>query len=476
MKTTNIEKLLGSEFCKSYAIDVNKEYEIEYIDSRELLVSNKIDLIAKLKYVESKDKKYKGVFFNQLYESHIDAFTNGSFVESNQRSVKNSIDKFYEVFDSLIKEIKENGIDVNKSVIPVGKNNTLLDGAHRAAIAIYYNQKVPIVRFENIEAYDNANFFKNRLMPDNFVNYMVMEYAKLKRNIYSVCLWPITNRQSNLETEVDEIFKNKSNIVYKTKIDVDINILRNLLGGIYSNIDRVGDLDNIFSSALEYAQQVNDKNETLTLYILEGDTIEEIKKIKEEIISLYAIGNSSIHISSDFDEAMLIMQLLLNSNSLHCLKYAKPYKFKDFYCQINNLKAEISKLNINPDSMVLNPESTISLYGLRNTNDSLLYEVDECDIISNPNYHLYYYGLKFVAVPRLLEMKKQRYSKYHEAKDSDDIELLRSINHDTFNNKIKKVTYSIKKRYRNIKNRFISFITHSIIYKPLKFIYDKIRK
>ena len=65
---------LTKYFIESNKIDENTEYEIMEMDAKELLVSNRIDLIAKLKYIENKEKRLNNEFLVELYKRHLEAF------------------------------------------------------------------------------------------------------------------------------------------------------------------------------------------------------------------------------------------------------------------------------------------------------------------------------------------------------------------------------------------------------------------
>ena len=493
MIINEIEKLLGQRFCIEYNINTKINYEVKFVDAKELIVADRIDLIAKIKYVEAYVNNYSGHFFNDLYIEHIGSFTNGTFIESTQRDTKNTKDAYVSTFNKLIDDIKVNGIDPNISIIPVGKNNTILDGAHRVAIASYFGIKIPVVYFDEIQVKNDASFFENRMLPKNYLDYIIYHYCKNKNNIYTACLWPIANSKNELFPKVEEIFANNCTIVYKRKIDVNIHMLRNFMIQVYSGFDWLGALNDHFIGASAYAEDVNDKSGYLTLFILENDDLQNIKRIKNEIRDLYKIGNSSIHISDTHEESMNILQMLLNDNSLHCLKYAEPDKYKKFNLQIENLKQEFKTHGIDQDDLAIDSGSVLALYGLRDTRDidcisnlnleninkiekhehnEYYYDVDVSDIINNPINHFYYYGLKFVSIPLLIDMKKKRYKDNNETKDKDDIYLLNSLNgKKTIVSFIKGTSITVKRKFRSIKYTIIDILIHSIFYKPLKYIY-----
>jgi len=499
MKTNQIEKLLGKEFCKSYNIDSNKEYDIYYVKAKDLFVSSRIDLIAKYKYVEAFMNNYEGSFFKDLYVKHIEAFTNGLFIESNQRNNKDSLDKFISIFKKLIIDIKDNGVNPSISVIPVTSNNIILDGAHRVAIAAYFNQKVPVIYFKDIEIDNGASFFENRLLESNYLNYMIKEYCSLKEKIYTACFWPASNRKKDLHFKAETMLRECCDIVYKKEIKVDIHILRNFMIQVYSDFDWLGALDDHFIGASTYAEEVNDQSGFLTLYILEGADLDSVVNVKNKIRTLYGMGNKSIHISDTHDEAMSIVQMLLNDNSLHCLKNAEPDKYKNFNYCIMEFKKHLNNRSIKTDRVVLDSGAVLALYGLRNSNDidyisdcridlneekfeqhvddEYRYDINVSDIINDPLNHLYYYGLKFVSIPELLKMKKNRYEINHEQKDKDDIYLLNSIdNTKTLSSRIRKITIWFNRLKRNVISKLMDMVIHSVFYKPLRFIYYKIKR
>ena len=137
-------------FCETYMIDRHKDYPVEWIDSRTLLVSERLDLAAKVKYIESRESGQVSPFVRDCYVKHIEAFSYGTFKESGNNE-KDSIKKYIDSIHHLIDAIKASGFDASKSVIPVGKDNILLDGAHRAAVANYFNKKIPIIRLPDIK-------------------------------------------------------------------------------------------------------------------------------------------------------------------------------------------------------------------------------------------------------------------------------------------------------------------------------------
>lgn len=290
-----LDQILGKYFCQQYMIDINDNYKIEEIDAKELIVPERIDLIAKLKYIEYRESRCNLDYIKEIYTAHIEAFSNGSYTEPGNDS-KNTINKYFNVFNHLIDHIKQSGLDNKISVIPVGKNNVILDGAHRVAIAAYFNLRVPIIRFENLYANYGVEFFQNRLLSQKHIDYLVTEYCKLKDNLYFVCIWP--------ELDEDRLIKsiNKNNdwkVIYRNKMKISNKGLQNIITRIDSN--------------LEWKDEHKGEN-YFTIYLLECNSFSKVLELKANFQDTFI--NHFIHITTNQKETIHLANILLNSADL----------------------------------------------------------------------------------------------------------------------------------------------------------------
>jgi hypothetical protein len=332
-----LDRILGEYFCQHYMIDINDYYKIEEIDAKELLVPERIDLIAKLKYIEYREKGYSLDYIKELYKAHIEAFSNGSYTEPGNDS-KNSINKYFDTFNNLIDNIKQSGLDEKISVIPVGKNNVILDGAHRVAIAAYFNLKLPIIRFENLYANYGVEFFKKRLLSEKYIDYLVTEYCKLKDNLYFACIWPEFKGNLQLNNEnvlTDDEFK----VFYSKKIKISYEGLHNLITQIYSNRESIGDLSDNFERAIN---EFDDSENYLTIHIFECNSFSKILELKANILTTFKEENYPIHITDNQNEAIQLANILLNKNSVDFLHQGKPNHYFELQSwskrKVRNLK------------------------------------------------------------------------------------------------------------------------------------------
>ena len=132
--------------------NINKENKV---NPNDLLTHNRLDIA--FKYVYLKFKKCIPKFSKELYKHHIYAITNGLYREGN--TTKDSFQKFVSSFDKTFKSIKENGFDPKISTIPITANNTITNGSHRLASAIYLDKNVQTSTIDEKDSNYNFRFF-----------------------------------------------------------------------------------------------------------------------------------------------------------------------------------------------------------------------------------------------------------------------------------------------------------------------------
>ena len=125
-----------------------------------LLSKYRFDIFVKYYYVKSYIENENINEAKEIYLSHIKAFNN--FYEPDGR--KNNAKDFIEKFNMLIENIKLNN-NLNKTVIPVSTTGIPIDGAHRIAIALYFNLEVRYCVFDLLDGKYDETFFLQRGMP-----------------------------------------------------------------------------------------------------------------------------------------------------------------------------------------------------------------------------------------------------------------------------------------------------------------------
>lgn len=437
--------LLTDYFIREYNIDITREYEIVSVPARSLVCADRFDLMAKWIYIDAREKGLDMSYAIRVYKDNINSFSCGTFFEPGSEN-KDSFQKYLNDFDALIDEIKGNGFDANKSLIPVGDNDRIFDGSHRVATAAYYDKNVSIIRFPGKRPnYDyDYRYFRKYIMNDFNMGYMAIQYAHLIDNCFFACIWPVADR-SKVE-EAEELLKRLGAIVYSQDVYLTHEGMRNFMVQIYGTQSWVGSIEDKFEGVNAKVELCYNPKNPVRTYLIEVKDTDKVVPIKAKIRDIFGIDNHSIHISDTNQETIDMAEMLYNTNSVDFLNYAKPFEYDVVYRLLKDLLKEISDNSYKKERFVIDSSAVLEVCGLRKARD-LDYLTDyrdeiitgECidnhesqiqyhsvfvqDMLYNPENYFYYYGFKFLSIYRLKEMKSRR----NEPKDQKDVELCESF-------------------------------------------------
>lgn len=415
-------------------------------DSMDLfLQQERFDLI--FKYLYAKDP----CPFNKMaYLESIRAF-NGYFELNPSDGVpKNSAEDFIGSYEKLIKSIQDNQFKDNLPPVPIGRNGEITDGAHRLSACAAFGCPICVcIDSDNSESYPYS-FFRRKGMNEKVMDYGALKYVELNPNSYIVNLHSVTNPEK--DTEVETILRKYGKIYYKKNVNLTfngcVNLKRISYGSFWeSDSSWIGNQDNHYIGAQRHAEKSFGRF-PLRVYVFCCDSIEDVRIAKEKIREIYGIGNHSVHINDTHTEAEWLAKTYFNENSLHLLN-TRPFDFDDiafdkevdgFVKAVNSNRADINlvccagstPLNIygkrhssDIDYLSIDDKFNISNVVYSPHDDQLVYYPKEKeDIITNPEYHLYYRGVKFISLPILLGMKRKR-GEY--PKDYKDIRLIKQL-------------------------------------------------
>lgn len=414
-------------------------YEIFDIPARELICSERFDLIAKWMYIHAREIGAGLEWAINIYKDNIDAFSCGNFTEPGTAD-KNSFQKYLDTFDELIDDIKVNGVDCTKSLIPIGKGNVLMDGAHRVSIAAYYGQNVRVIKFPEFTRNMNYEYFRRYLMSDANMAHMARVYSHIKENCYLACLWPKgdVSKHAKALAELSKVGK----IFYVGDIYLTYNGMKNFMAQIYGHQAWTGSIDDGFQGTNSKAMACYNKANPVKTVLFEAQNLEAVLEVKTKIRQIYGIGNHSIHISDTKEETEMMAELLYNVNSVKFLNFAMPYRFKYIFSEMPRLKKLIIENGYETDRFIIDSSAVLEVYGIRKARDidyltdiradegqlegadrhdsqMLYYQTGISEMLYNPENYFIYNGMKFLDIERVLEMKAVR----DEKKDRRDIKI-----------------------------------------------------
>lgn len=448
------------------------------IDPVELLIPQRLDIIAKYLYAKNRELDVKSDWATRLYSRLLHVWNNCQeplprpnfphFKCAQQHRSKSTINDYTAAFDELLDSIKTDGFNQTSSVVPVGPTLRIMDGAHRIAAGLLYHKKVPCSMFMEPKTHDMhdassatlrqcTNYVSSGLeQPD--LDILALEYCKLKKNTYMVCIYPRVIGKDDAAIEL--ILNEHGAIVHTKKISVTQLGVINLMRYLYSGDSWIGSVSDNFWGARQKAAccfvPAHQATYSVMMYLVESKSLDEIKRAKKRIRDFFialdpSVTNNSLHINDTHEETLRIAQAVFNDNSLHLLNYAQPKQFARFERFIADYKQWIAQHKIDSECLCIDGSAVLSAYGIRDCNDldvlhhgyekefastcprdigshnehtQQYYVVSYDDLIFNPKNHFYYQGLKFVSLPIIMQMKIKR----NEAKDRSDVaKVIQSI-------------------------------------------------
>lgn len=178
--------LIHPTWIKKHGLD-KLHGEVKRVPAAILMLPTRFDLFAKYYYIRTRKTspvKAKRVY----YESLRCLVPFGK--EHGKEEEKNTFAKHFEVFDSLIDTFSSEEFDPSCSLVPVGSDNVILDGAHRVATLSFYKKDIWICEFSSAIGtnYDYA-FFTSRWMSEYAADLTAFEGMCLLKGMVVLCIW-----------------------------------------------------------------------------------------------------------------------------------------------------------------------------------------------------------------------------------------------------------------------------------------------
>jgi FkbM family methyltransferase len=473
---------LNPYFVDLYSITKEDVVDIIEVEALDLLTYKRIDLIAKYIYLLNKNETTRSSFNEELYLEHIKAFNN--FGEGDY-SGKEGKESFLNTFDSVFRFMDKSNDYMDEFIIPFSyRDKILCDGAHRVSTAIFLKKKMKIMQLQRkTNSFDWA-FFKKRGLKEHYLDYMLYNYVKLKKNIYVFCIWPSARGNDG---EILTILNKAGNIIYRKNILLNKRGAHNFIVHTYLQHPWVGSWENAYAGAKNKTRECFKHNKPLQCFFIESDDFNSISSAKREIRNLFQIANSSGHATDTYEETLFLSKIILNDNTIRFLNNSIPCKFPRFNLLFQRYKTAIDTLEENErERFCIDSSAVLGVHGIRDvgdldymTNSNLTvdfgvdidnheenmkyYDIAKEEIINNPDNHFYYMGIKFVSLQCLYEMKRKR----GEKKDRKDCLLIKCNKYMPGIEDILIRIYELIK----IKNKIMYLIK-----RIMKFAYGKLKK
>ena len=204
LKKVNSDKIKES-INNEYILKIlpkNKKMNVYFANPKNLLSSHRFDIFIKSMYVEAFDKNINLDIAKNIYLDHIKAFNN--FSEPDTK--KDGKEEFLNSFNRLIGDIKKDGF--KDFYIPISRTGEIIDGAHRLAVAYYYNINVKFIILDALDADYNYNFFIKRNFKRENLN-LVIKYLLEKEEWALIVTTDILKMKKKIDIYYEMPIKNK---------------------------------------------------------------------------------------------------------------------------------------------------------------------------------------------------------------------------------------------------------------------------
>ncbi|HGH6046433.1 TPA: hypothetical protein AB5H48_002878 [Vibrio mimicus] len=390
----------------------------------ELLTSGRFDLFFKILYLDMLEIGDPRAC--EIYDKHIYIITEGVVKEKGNAN-KNSYDAFRKEFISIYENIKTAGFCSDKSIIPIGNDGNILDGAHRVASSIKCNVEVLTIDLDaQCKHYDYKYFIDNG-MPDEYCEIALKNGLKYIKDVNLACIWQ--------GDSLLELLSNNSDIYFVKSISSTYTSVKNLVVEFYSGESWIGDIGNSFSGADGKVIPCVSKEKNIHLVWFKSNL--NLLVLKENLRKKVGVGKHSIHITDNYEQCMVhskfllsqAFKLLINNfsyNSSICIDYLKKLNNEDI-----------------PSSAVLSGSAILALSNKRKSSDVDYFYDEKVDgevshithnyfaqylpynkelMFNNDLFTFKFLGYSFLDLWSIIEFKKIR----NEEKDIIDIKLIYS--------------------------------------------------
>lgn len=418
------------------------------VPARWLLTPYRFDIPAKYLYARHRAKDVASAFARTLYEAHLKVWNGVREIEPVKEGVAAYLDSFHDILESTRKE----GFDAAKSLIPVGRALSPINGGHRIAACLLHGQALSCeVRDEGLPTHNyNYLYFRNReahvpggLAP-HFQDAIALEYCRLKPHTYAALVFPSAPGRRE---DILRILLSHGHLVYEKDVVLGERGRFNFIRRVYAGEAWLGTAANRYAGNNAKAALCFTQEGPLRLFLFEAHDPASAVKAKSEIRDLFGIGKHSMHINDSHEETLRVAEALLNENSLHHLEHAAPIVPPRLLAYLESLRAWLRSSGLPEEDVCIGGSAVLAAYGLRDGKDldfvhhfplpasalpeglgshneyASLYGMPVDDLIYDPANHFHFAGFKFVALPVIARMKETR----GERKDVADLRLIREV-------------------------------------------------
>ena len=336
------------------------------------LLSSRFDLIIKTVYAYfySRNRLVPEIFRN-AYAEHIRVWNN--FKEDKKRNKSDFITGFHDTINS----IQKNGFISDHNMIPVDKRGFPFNGAHRIAASIVLSTNATFRHLDSIfDAYWNYRYFIDKGLGMNLMDPVMLEWMNIQRRMpgltKTVFILSLFSNNSQHDEAVFKIIKEKCSkdhdILYQRAVDVTRHGMKQLVRHMYGNQTWID------IKTEQLISKITLSTYKVSFVFFFGKSVQELNECKFEIRKLYndEIFKSTVHITDNPEESLVLAEMILNPNSVEFLNNAKNGNKCQTIANELAVRSIISPVKTLPAiyigriDLMIGWDSVLHLFGLRN--------------------------------------------------------------------------------------------------------------
>lgn len=441
------------------------EYDAIEMDARELVSARRLDIGIKWLLMRDMMNDVENEANLSLYSRHIFAWTGGreGFMPTSGY-IRDGINEYLENARALVKDIKQNGFDINHAV-PVSDKNEPLDGVHRISSCIEADMPIWVKRHPGLkpDIKDYRWYLDNGFSTEDMQR-IYKAFCDLYKGSFAIVV--LFAPAKDLWDFIIKQLENKFQLAGYTDLCFEDNYIafENLINDMYFYKWEYGSREITDKISLLKLSELKMRVIVLSDEKCKGENLYgQLKDFKYALrdATFYDFMDieAQIHSSDNEREAYHLSEVLLSPNNINYLRHRFKQNYrKDFIKSLVNFKKTIIEHNVPIENICIINSASMEVMGLRDSVEvdficleeelKELKELKElyrkakrkegvaelsCDFYSaekarrmilDDNCHFNFFGLKFLNLEYVKE-KKILNGRY---KDKRDIRLIDLFN------------------------------------------------
>ena len=432
----------------------------------DLLTPNRLDIVARIPFAKALISGSGTTWGLHVYSQYLQFMSKGQYGEDFKFSQADYIQEFC----ALVKSITINGFKEEFGFVPL-VNGEVINGAHRVATCIALNLRVSCQEVNGNPEIQNYAVLQNRGIPQYLLDYLVLEYVKLKDSARAFVLLDSTEETLR---KILKDFSNTESILCIKQISLTEIGKRRIIDLMYSHNDWwTFELLERFVN-----ERFNSPSNNCFVLVFDSTGIKDIRTLKETLRAHLSKDEfeRKLHGTDDQTDTIQLCETILNSNGLFFLNNS-PIGAE------HRIQGLISSSGTLPKTLV--GSAPLELYGLREARDLdfasaeleiekyddrleiadlIGYDLDAESLVCDPRFFTSYKSLKFASLPSVLFYKSNRMQN----KDIEDVKLISNFllhECDTYlDSRVRTSAFVLENSRKKLllRNKITSLLPHSV--------------